>query len=50
MEAETAHDADLVTWAAISTEVREVLDTPDDAGTEMTSIDVRMPEQSTFAG
>jgi hypothetical protein len=48
VEAETAHDADLVTWAAISTEVREVLDTPDDAGTEMTSIGVRLPEQSTF--
>ncbi len=48
VEAETAHDANLVTWAAISTEVRLVLDTPDDVGTEMTSIDVRMPEQSTF--
>ncbi len=48
VEAETAHDANLVTWAAISTEMREMLDTPDDAGTEMTSIDVRMPEQSTF--
>jgi hypothetical protein len=48
VEAETAHDADLVTWAAISTEMREMLDTPDDVGTEMTSIDVRMPEQSTF--
>ena len=48
VEAETAHDANLVTWAAISTEVREVLDTPDDIGTELASIDVRMPEQSTF--
>ena len=48
VEAETAHDADLVTWAAISTEVRLTLDTPDDAGTELTSIDVRMPEQSMF--
>jgi hypothetical protein len=28
VEAETAHDANLVTWAAISTEVREMLDTP----------------------
>ena len=26
VEAETAHDADLETWAAISTEVREMLD------------------------
>lgn len=48
VEAETAHDANLVTWAAISTEVREVLSTAEDTGTELTSIDVRVPEQSTF--
>lgn len=48
VEAATAHEADGVTWATISREVREVLVTPADAGTELASIDVRLPTQSMF--
>jgi hypothetical protein len=48
VEAETAHEANQMTWAMISDKVHEVLDTPADAGTELTSIDVRIPAQSMF--
>lgn len=48
VEAGTAHEADGVTWATISREVREVLVTPADAGTTLASIDVRLPAQSMF--
>jgi hypothetical protein len=48
VQAETAHEADRITWAEISHEVRGVLRTPTDAGTELTSIDVRLPAQSPF--
>lgn len=48
VEAETTHEADRVTWAMFSNEVREVLVTPADAGTELASIDVRLPAQSMF--
>ena len=48
VEAETAHEANRMTWAMISDKVREVLDTPADTGTELTSIDVRIPAQSMF--
>jgi uncharacterized protein (DUF1697 family) len=48
VEAETAQEADRVTWALVSDEVHEVLTTPADAGTELTSIDVRLPVQGMF--
>jgi hypothetical protein len=48
VEAETAQEADRVTWAMISHEVREVLVDPGDAGTELASIDVRLPALSMF--
>jgi hypothetical protein len=48
VEAETAHEANRVTWAVISREVRQVLDTANDADTQLTSIDVRLPTQSMF--
>jgi hypothetical protein len=48
VEAETAHEANRVTWAIISREVRDVLVTAVDAHTELTSIDVRLPEESLF--
>jgi hypothetical protein len=48
VEAGTAHEANGVTWAMISDEVREVLDTPADAGTELASIDVRLPAHGIF--
>ncbi len=48
VEAETAHEANRVTWAIISREVRDVLVTTADAGTQLTSIDVRLPAQSMF--
>ncbi len=48
VEAETAHEANRVTWAMISHEVREVLAGPKDAGTELASIDVRLPALSMF--
>jgi hypothetical protein len=48
VEAETANEADRVTWAMVSHEVREVLVTPADAATELTSIDVRLPALSMF--
>lgn len=48
VEAETASEADRATWAIISREVREVLVTLADVGTELTSIDVRLPEESMF--
>ena len=48
VEAETAHEANRVTWAIISREVRDVLVTTADARTELTSIDVRLPEESLF--
>jgi hypothetical protein len=48
VEAETAHEANRVTWAIISREVRDVLVTTADDRTELTSIDVRLPEESLF--
>jgi hypothetical protein len=48
VEAETAHEANRMTWELIYDKVREVLDTTPDAGTELTSIDVRTPVQSMF--
>ena len=48
VQAETAHEADRITWARISQEVRGVLSSPTDVGTELTSIDVRLPAQSPF--
>ncbi len=48
VEAGTGNEADRVTWAIISREVRDVLVTTADAGTELTSIDVRIPEESMF--
>lgn len=48
LEAETANEADRVTWAIISREVRDVLVTLADVGTELTSIDVRLPPESMF--
>ena len=48
VEAETAHEANRVTWAIISCEVRAVLVTSVDARTELTSIDVGLPEESLF--
>ena len=48
VEAETADEANRVTWAIISREVRDVLATPADSSTELTSIDVRLPEESLF--
>lgn len=48
VEAETAHEANRVTWATISREVRAVLDTTADSGTHLTSIDVRLPAPSMF--
>ena len=48
VEAETAQEADRLTWAMISHEVHEVLTTPADAGTELTSIEVRLPAQGMF--
>jgi hypothetical protein len=48
VEAETAHHRNRVTWAMISREVRDVLVTSVDARTELTSIDVRLPEESLF--
>lgn len=48
VEAGRAHEADGVTWDTVSREVRDVLAMPADAGTELTSIDVRLPTQSMF--
>jgi hypothetical protein len=48
VEAETAHEANRVSWEIISREVRGVLVTTADARTELTSIDVRLPEESLF--
>jgi hypothetical protein len=48
IEAETANEANRFTWAIISREVRDVLVTTADAGTELTSIDVRLPATSMF--
>jgi hypothetical protein len=48
VEAETAQEANRVTWAIISREVRDVLVSAVDAHTELTSIDVRLPEESLF--
>jgi hypothetical protein len=48
IEAATANEADRVTWAIISREVREAMVTLADVGTELTSIDVRLPAQSMF--
>ncbi|MGZ8641816.1 MAG: hypothetical protein ACXWYF_10265 [Actinomycetota bacterium] len=48
VEAETAQGANRVTWAMISREVREALVSPADVGTELTSIDVRLPAESMF--
>jgi hypothetical protein len=48
IEAETANEADRVTWAIISREVREVMVTLADVGIELTSIDVRLPARSMF--
>lgn len=48
VEAETGQEADRVTWAMISHEVREVLVGPNDAHTQLASIDVRLPALSMF--
>ncbi len=48
VEAETAHEANRVTWAIISREVRDVLVTSVDGRTELTSIDLGLPEESLF--
>ncbi|MGZ5212401.1 MAG: hypothetical protein ACXWXM_01450 [Actinomycetota bacterium] len=48
VEAGTAQEADRVTWAMISHEILEVLVDPEDAGTELASIDVRLPALSMF--
>lgn len=48
VDAESANEANRVTWAIINREVRDVLVTAADAGTELTSIDVRLPTQSMF--
>jgi hypothetical protein len=48
VEAETAHEANRVTWEIISREVHEVLVTATDVGTQLTSIDVRLPVPSMF--
>lgn len=48
VEAGTAHESDGVTWDIISREVRVVLAAPADAGTQLASIDVRLPTESMF--
>jgi hypothetical protein len=48
VEAGTAQEADRTTWAMISHEVREVLVDFNDAGTQLASIDVRLPALSMF--
>jgi hypothetical protein len=48
VEAETGQEADQVTWATVRGAVGDVLVTPGDVGTELTSIDVRLPAQSMF--
>ena len=48
VEAGSAQEADRVTWAMISHEVREVLVDPNDARTQLASIDVRLPALSMF--
>jgi len=48
VEAETAHEANRLTWEIVSREVREVLVAVTDAGTQLTSIDVRLPAPSMF--
>lgn len=48
VQAATAHEANRVTWAMISDEVLMILDTPADAGTELASIDVRLPAHTMF--
>jgi hypothetical protein len=48
VEAETGHEADRMTWETVRREVDDVLATPGDVGTELTSIDVRLPAQSMF--
>ena len=48
IEAQTVQEADRITWATIRREVGNLLVTPGDVGTELTSIDVRLPAQSMF--
>jgi hypothetical protein len=48
VEAETAQEANRVTWAIISREVCDVLVTSVDGRTELTSIDLGLPEESLF--
>ncbi len=48
VEAETADEANRVTWSMMSEKIREVLGVNADAGTELTSIDVRLPALSMF--
>ena len=46
--ADTAQEANRDTWAMIHREIREILATPADAGTELASIDVRLPARGMF--
>lgn len=48
IEAETEYDAKRIIWDVVSREVRSVLSTAVDAGTELTSIDIRLPAESMF--
>jgi hypothetical protein len=48
VEADSAHSAKRLAWEAISSEIRAVISTPEDAGTALTSIDVRLPAESLF--
>lgn len=46
--AETSHQADVTTWDTVNAEIRSTLNTDADADTELTSIDVHLPEKSPF--
>jgi len=48
VEAGTEHEAKGVAWDVINREVRAALSTPADEGTQLTSIDVRLPAKSEF--
>jgi hypothetical protein len=48
VEAETAIEANGVAWSVISQQVHDALVLDSDAGTHLTSIDVRLPSHSMF--
>ena len=48
IEAESEHDAKRAIWDVLSREVRSILSAAVDAGTELTSIDIRLPAESLF--